>query len=501
MKQLGYALIIWACLVGTASGSDDEPVAVETEALNCLPSSSSSSSSSSTMAVETGVINEACVPVGDPCTWKSSYQADAVIETVGCAEFLEEYTNPDQQELPVDRIYPNGQKMMIAAWLAKSEGDIKMLADSGFTMIGPIWDTRDISYLNRAHALGLKAAHKITDTAGTSVKLQKRLATAEGEAGVWREVEKRIKAVVDDPVYNDTVEVWLQGSEELSTRRFDGDLAYIQKFRDMISIHDPKQRPLWMSDVTGVSVNQMIDTHWWLDMIGPQMYLERIGRPGFYQHNAIINKLVCNVVTTAEMLDTNYPLPHKRPATVSFGALYEPTPERDSAEFINKVVEHDLYLALNNGLQGFQIYSWYNYTFDGASDTTTWNWYKDAWYKHVKRLTDYELDDAYLWGDRRHDLRLEILRGPERMQWTQGSTNHDYPSISMQNIQYGSKRYVILTNSNTEAVQVEVSGFPTGCITSLDIREGKYQANNGAIKVTLQPLDVRLYRFESRDGG
>lgn len=389
---------------------------------------------------------------------------------------------------------------MIAAWLAKSEGDLKRLAEAGFTVIGPNWDTRDISYLKRANDQGLKAAHKIADTAGTSLKLQKRLATPQGEAGIWREVEKRIKAVVDDPVYNDTVEVWLQGSEELSTRRFDGDLAYIQKFRDMIQLHDPKQRPLWMSDVTGVSASQMIDTHWWLDMVGPQMYLERIGKPGFYQHNGVINQLVCNVVKTATLLDAAYPLVRKRPATVSFGALYEPIPERDTEVFIDKIVEHDLYLALNNGLQGFQVYSWNNYSWDGASDTTTWNWYKEAWYKHVKRFTDYDLDSVYLWGERRHDLKLEFVQGPERIQWQQGAFPHDYPSVSMQNIQYGGKRYLILTNSSIEAVQVKVSGFPQGCMKTLDLHSGIYMASAGSIKATLQPYAVKLYRFEAIEG-
>lgn len=206
------------------------------------------------------------------------------------------------------------------------------------------------------------------------------------------------------------------------------------------------------------------------------------------------------MVKTAVQLDAAYPLPHKRPATASFGALYEPIPERDSEAFIDKVVRHDLYLALNNGLQGFQVYSWNNYTWDGASDTATWNWYKEAWYKHVKHFTDYDLDSVYLWGERRHDLRLDLVEGPWRIQWEQGTIIHDYPSVSMQNIQYGSKRYLILTNSSTEAVKVEVSGLPQGCIKTLDLLEDIYLPSNESINATLQPLDVKLYRIEPIEG-
>lgn len=264
-----------------------------------------------------------------------------------------------------------------------------------------------------------------------------------------------------------------------------------------------------MSDVTGANHfyentpeipsddEGMKITHEYLDMVGQQMYLERIGKPDFYQHNAIINDLVNEVVKTAEE--------YKIPATVSFGIIYEPILERDTSEFIDKVVEHDLYLALNKGIQGFQIYSWLapdRTTKPEFADEDTWKWHKQAWYKHVKMFTDHKLDYAYLWGDRRDDLTLQILSGPERIQWEERGEFFDFPTISMQNIQYGDNRFLILTNSADavgQEVAVRIGNIPERCTVVLDIGEGFYLPKASSFTATLPPLGVKLYRFD-KDG-
>ena len=405
--------------------------------------------------------------------------------------FLENYTNPQEQKLPENRVYPMGRMMMITPWLAKSDIELQKIKDHGFSMQGPQWDTRSSvndSVMSKAESLGLRAAYRVVDGAGAVSKLLPKLDDGTEEEKLYNNIRSQLLRAVNNPDYNDQIDIWLTGTEEISTRN-SGNVEklnrYLRNFQKIVQENDPQQRPLWMSDVTGVDASQMNITHQYLDMVGPQMFLERIGNGTHYEHNVIINRLVGEVVKTAETYNI--------PATVSFGALYEPIPERDTPEFIDRVVEHDLYLALNRGIQGFQIYPWYNYTWDGASDTTTWNNYKTSWYKHVKRFTDYGLNNAYLWGDKRDDLTLKILSGADRNEF------YDYPSISMQNIQYVDKRFVILTNSSTGIVHVEVSNFPNNCVKLLDIREEKYVDNSGSINTTLQPLDVRLYRFDPVD--
>jgi len=157
------------------------------------------------------------------------------------------------------------------------------------------------------------------------------------------------------------------------------------------------------------------------------------------------------IVSTAKELDARYPGRYPHAATGSLDALYEPISARDSAVMIDKIVEHWMYLGFNNGMQGYQFYAWHNYSGGEYADTQTWSWLKNAYYKHVKRLTDYKLDYAYLWGDRRKDLSIKTLSGPEKIK--------GYPSISMQNIQYGSERFVMLTNSQMKLCRLKSAGF------------------------------------------
>ena len=420
--------------------------------------------------------------------------------------FLTPYVNPEQHKLPKHRIYPMGQKMMLSPWLAQRKSDLQDIKDHGFTMFGPLWDTRESIiepiFQNAKKIGGLRAAHKINDGAGVVRKLCPKLDGGSKEEALWREVERNMKRAVNNPLYNDQIDVWLQGTEEISTRFHQCDknklLDYIQKFKKMVETHDPQKRPLWMSDVTGANPSQMAATHKWLDMVGPQMYIEGIGSSNHYKHNAIMNKLADSVVKTAVAMDASYPVMRPRAKTGSLGALYEPTPSHDNLDSIRNHTMHDMFLGFNRGMNGFQFYSWYNYTGDKYSDKQTFNWYKTAYKESVKLLTDNGLDYVYLWGDRRGDLTLETVSGPDRIAWRQGIAFYDYPSISMANIQYGNYRYVGLTNSATQSVQVKISGFPKSRVKILDIRSGKYLSNvdDGYINPKLKPLDVKLYRVE-----
>lgn len=426
----------------------------------------------------------------------------ATVEVAVAFDFLRNYSNPAQLKLPPERVYPMGQKMMITAWRTEYSQskiqDIKDIASAGFTAFGPLMDTR-ITIIDplfaEAKMHGLRAAHRIVNGAtGWS-----DLCSADQEV-----VRNKIRYSFRDAIreWDDQIDIWLTGTEELSTHLNDCDqmsilLGYLRDFRTIAHELDNQKRPIWMSDVTGVDAVEMNITHEYLDMVGPQMYLERIGRPGFYQHNAIINTLVNEIVTTADV--------YKIPATVSFGIIYEPISERDTQMFIDKVVEHDLYLSLNKGIQGFQIYSWLasnSSTNPEFADENTWNWYKDAWYKHVKTFTDHKLDYAYLWGVRRDDLTVEILSGPSRIQWEERGEFFDFPTISMQNIQYGDNRYLILTNSadsDGQDVTVRIGNIPQRCASVLDIREGLYLSKGSSFATTLPPLGVKLYRFD-KDG-
>lgn len=420
-----------------------------------------------------------------------------------CSDFLTEYINPEQHKLPAHRVYPMGQKMMITAWGAQSRSDLDKLKNSGFTMQGPIWNTGDISYLETVKDYGLRAAHRVYTGSNSkdAALLSKALKDPAQRTSIVKRMKYEIQRVIKNPVYNSVVDIWLTGAEELSARgsalntagnpKASGwdstynELWYLDQFQKSVNQYDPQKRPLWMSDVTGTNKAQMTRTHRYLAMVGPQVYLGRINpNGGGYTTDAVMGSIARTIAATAETLNTKYPKLRPHAATASLDLYYEPIPSRDTPEMLDKITEHWIYVGLNNGLQGFQLYAWYNYP---AMDKQTKAWMKAAYLKHVKRLTDHGLDYAYLWGDRRDDLDIEIVSGPAKA--------HGYPSISMANIQYGKERFVMLANSVDSPVQVKISGIPTDCVKALDIRAGKHLTINGSIMTTIEPLGVRLYKI------
>jgi len=130
-------------------------------------------------------------------------------------DFLGNYTHPQQHKLPTGRVYPMGQKMMITAWLAKSNSDLQIMADSGFTMQGPMWDTRDLNYIETASIKGLQSAHRLVNSAGAVYQLLPLLDGGEEEDKVYNNIRYQIRRITENPLYDATVDIWLTGTEEI----------------------------------------------------------------------------------------------------------------------------------------------------------------------------------------------------------------------------------------------------------------------------------------------
>lgn len=411
-----------------------------------------------------------------------------------CSDFQTEFINPEQSNFPADRVYPMGQKMMITAWGGAHSSRITSLSDAGFTMVGPDWNPdnpkgQQAKDMARAKELGMRVAFRLAG-GGSAENLFKKMDGGTQEAALKRSIEYSINRIVNDAVANSVVDVWLTGTEELSTRmptsvKREKGLRYLKMTQDAVNQLDPHNRPLWMSDVTGVSQSSMMATHKYLGIVGPQYYLDRCCVGGGYKTDAVVGDAARKMVSTAKALDSQYPQARPHAATMSHGLHYTPL-SQERIDNMDRIIPYWVFTAFNEGLQGMQVYSWYNHYTSISAEARASG--KAAYMAAVKLLTDQGLDYVYLWGDRRTDLTMEILSGP--------ATTYGYPSISMSNIHYNKHRYVILTNAAEEAVQVQISGFPLDCVKTYDILMDNYQDNNGQVSLTLQPLDIRLYKFE-----
>ena len=412
-----------------------------------------------------------------------------------CSDFQTEFINPEQSNFPADRVYPMGQKMMITAWgSGATAGRVQELYNAGFTMVGPDWNPTNSQWaegMAKARQLNMRVAYRVTNGASTAHELFKRMDNGPKEEALFRQARSTFNKALNNPDLNSQVDVWLTGTEELSTRmktpeqRTQG-LRYLQKMEALRDELDSQNRPLWMSDVTGVSQAQMMVTHKYTGMVGPQNYMDRCCVGGGYKTDAVVGDAARKVVSTARALDSLYPQARPHAATMSHGLHYTPL-SQERIDNMDRIIPYWVFTAFNEGLQGMQVYSWYNHYTSISAEARESG--KAAYMAAVKLLTDHGLDYVFLWGDRRTDLTMEILSGP--------ATTYGYPSISMSNIHYNNHRYVILTNAAEEAVKVQVSGFPLDCVKTYDVLMDNYRDNNGQVSLILQPLDIRLYKFEA----
>jgi hypothetical protein len=161
---------------------------------------------------------------------------------------------------------------------------------------------------------------------------------------------------------------------------------------------------------------------------------------------------------------------------------------------INTWARHDAYAALIAGAKGIVIFSASRRPkFPARTE------YLKSYLQICKELTGkLNLGQIFLFGERRKDISISILDGPETVALKGRRINKKYPSISMANIAYKNCRYVFLVNSSNKPVEAVVGGLVYGSgITVQDVFDPKqkFTAPEGDFEVELKPLEVKAYRI------
>jgi hypothetical protein len=118
------------------------------------------------------------------------------------------------------------------------------------------------------------------------------------------------------------------------------------------------------------------------------------------------------------------------------------------------------------------------------------------------------LQEPVLFGERRQDIRLEVVNGPafiaaqpkagtlEAVEGKIDVQQERWPSVRLANIAYGNERVLILVNSAAAHVQVRLGGIPAdshlATISGGDA--ARLEKTSASTDVTLEPFAALVLR-------
>lgn len=438
-------------------------------------------------------------------TFLASSQAHAVDNA---ATFLKPYTNPEQQKLPAEGIYPAGQRMLFSGYSSGHSQQMRMI-QAGFPLDGPHYHGRGQWMLpnwEAAEAAGMKNFFRLRISDYERSKhwgaVLPRMKTAEGRAEIKRQVISLINYVQIDPDLNGNIIAWYAYPEEPIKRgntAMSEQWAYMKFVHDIIKATDRRKRPLYVSERSDSSLENMMANQRYQDGVLKQNYLVRgNGYGGDDEMRVLMWQWARDQVVCAEKSDALYPsyTGYKRAAITTLSMYIDPKDEaRRNETWLRRIITHDIYVQLAAGIDGFMLYTWPSS--DRYSQTTK-KLQENLYMEVLGQIVKEGLGKVFLWGDDRDDVQLDIVEGPKTVQWKKFSATYKAPSIRMRNIQYGGNRYILLVNSAKEVVRPRLSGFPAG-MKLLDMIPYTWSDLNRNLSPTLQPLGVRMYKIGSVD--
>lgn len=416
-------------------------------------------------------------------------------------KFLANYTNPEQQKLPKDGIYPLGQRMPITGYSGELS-DLSQMSDAGFSMTGPYYH-RDTAppYWGTADSLGMSNFFhlRIDDYDGQKYwdAVLPRMKTAEGRAFMRAQIEGKINSVLSDPYLNSNIVAWYGYPEEpiyRPTTPIDEQRAYIKFVHDIIKSTDSEKRPYYVSERGDSDLDNLIPNQCHQDGSMKQNYLIQSNDYGDDDEMRVLMwQWAKDQIIAAEQNDISCPsYTGKKRAAISMLEMFRDPRDtsKRNEEWLRKIITHDIYIQLAAGIDGFALFSW-----TASSSSMVTKQLQERIYLEVfAKIAKSGLGKVFLWGDDRDDLLLEIISGPETVQWKKYSTWYTAPSIQMRNIQYGGNRYILLVNSSKQVVETRLSEFPAG-MKILDMIPDKWYDLGTSMKSSIEPLGVRMYKI------
>lgn len=413
--------------------------------------------------------------------------------------FLDNYTNPAQNKVPADGMYPFGQRMWMSMY-ANKKSELNRMKSAGMTLSGPHYhgcsDNDPPPNIVETDEYGMKMFWRLYVGSGSWGSILDKMKSAKGRDSLTARVKRCINVVLGDPIKNRVVVAWYGHEEEpihRSSTPLDAQRDYLKLVRDTIAAADPKKRPYFVSERSDSNYSTMVGNAEYTSGIMKQNYLMRVNNYDYsgkeMDERFLIGKWVQDELRAAKAQDDKG-LSYTgkiRPVIATLSMYVDPEDKSLRNEtWLRKAIKHDFWLSIAMGTHGVNTYTW---TTSSSVSTTTKDLQEHLYLEIMGQFSNAGLGKVFLWGDERYDVTLKIISGPSTFTWNKYRDEYTEPSIKFRNIQYGNSRYILLVNSAKQAVTIKLSGIPTDLNITDMIKGG-----TGSTTTTIQPLDVRMYK-------
>ncbi len=394
---------------------------------------------------------------------------------------------------PPDKVYPQGRIFPMTMFSVGGisggkapekdlQAALKRYKAYGFTMMGPQYELND-RILDDAKAQGLKVLY----TVGMPLKFHAKPPPEFTAQDVEKAIKTQVLKVARDP----QIGWWYLQPEELRYWR-KNEMMYLETAADTIRRTDPLKRPVWMYDPGHRVAEGLSHTAKRLDLCGKGLYTNYSGQRDsrIWVRWSIEQEIEGIKQSGASAIPIAVP-----------EMFQQPDPEH--LVMIPKWVRHDVYLSLVAGAKGVVVFSLRKRPKFAAHEA-----YYSAYGQVARELCQTPgLGQVFLFGERRKDIRVEVLEGPKQIAPKEGTGGirppaRKYLPASILDVAHKTGRYLFTVNSANVPVRIRVKGLPDEKILGEDVfgSTQPLEIKQGTFELQFDPLDVKAIRFRPAGG-
>lgn len=354
-------------------------------------------------------------------------------------------------DLPADAVYPRGRRFPYMGYSGDPARDLA----AGFTVAGPVYgDQRP--YLERCVANGWPVVAHVGlpvtfhDKAPDKYRIDEP-ALREAIAGQVRDLAPHAE-----------IAWWIVRPEELRPWRGD-EMRYLAIVAETVREHDPLGRPITLYNPNHRDAGSLVPIAKHVDIVAKGCYVNLTGHA---RDRAWVRWSVEQELAAIARAGRSNAF-----AIVMPELCRDPAPAEDAE--IERWVRHDVYLGLASGAKGVLIWS----LFPRRDVKRTWKLWHDAYARCGRELGgERGLGAVFLFGERRHDLRIGPVRGAGTIALPLGgdaepetTTEAERAPRTVQHaawtateIAHGTSRFVFVINSANDPAAFTVAGWPAG---------------------------------------
>lgn len=408
---------------------------------------------------------------------------------------------PDEVKLPANQIFPQGRIFPFSFYScggtsAPKEGetaladfkeqDQKLLAENGVSMFGPQYELNGVlaDDMKKYGTRGVYSLHALIDGEKVTLKYLGELRKEKKELDlkqVYDSIAGQVKAAAD----NAAIAWWDVTPEELRFW-YKNEMQLLETMCKAVRESDPLKRPVFMYEPghrSAISLSKTLAQG--QDLVCKGVYT---GYSSMRDKRHFVRWSIEQGLEATKLAGRDVPV-------ILLPEMFYNVEEADVAK-IPAWVRHDVFAGLTAGAKGVMVFSARR-----RPKFTQWEQWMQEYLRYSRMLAG-DLGQVFLFGERRDDITVDLITGPEKVPFSMASAKveTEFSALDVANLAWNGSRYLFIVNSSNEPVTAMVSGLVYGKeVTVGDLLDGEkpFTAPEGNFEIALPPLGVKAYRIYS----